>query len=340
MVGALAARPDVDITGYVLSARTSARQLAAVVSRYGVGVDRSSVPATLCHLAWGFSDRPKLRRLTVDADVVHGTNYTAPPVSARLITVQDLGLVTRPEWCRRSVRRMVPALRRAVDRGAHLHVTTRTTAAEVAKILGAEPSRTHVVPVGVPSVGAGDGAAARRLVGANRYVLALGTTEPRKNISTLPTAMTGLPTDIKLVVAGPEGTDEARLCQSVRSCGLGERFVRLTRVNSQLRADLLHGAAALAYPSLLEGFGLPPLEAAAAGIPVVATAVGALPELLGPETPLAPPGDLQRFARLLAEVASEPPQSCHAVQARIAELTWPRAAERLLDVYSRIMAGG
>ena len=337
LVGALADRSDVSVAGYVLSARATAPEVAAVASRLGLAVRRSRLPARLCHLGWAHSDRPALSRLVGGADLVHGTNYSAPPARRRLITAPDLTPVTHPQWCSPAVRGVGDALRRAVRRGAHLHVATHAVAGQAAEVLGVPRQLVHVVPVGIRAAGPGDGAAARRLVGAERFVLALGATEPRKGLTCLPPAVARLPADIRLVVAGPPGRHEAALDAAVESSGISERFLRLTEVDEARKADLLAGATVLAYPSLLEGFGMPPLEAAASGTPVVATAVGALPELLEPEVRLVPAGDAEAFAERLAEAVAEPLPVPPAVLARIAGLTWASAAEQLVGVY-RIIA--
>ena len=340
MVEALAARADVDAAGYVLSARATARQVEEAGSRLGIDVALSRAPAGICHRCWARADRPALSRLVGDADVVHGINYTAPPGDRRLITVHDLSPVTHPQWCSAAVKRMGAALIRAVERGTHVHVTTQATAAAAADRLGAPPSRLHVVPIGLRAVAPGDAAAARRVVGAERFVLALGTTEARKGLLALPPAIAGLPADVKLVVAGPVGGDEAALAAAVENCGASGRFVRLVDVDDKRKADLLHGATVLAYPSLMEGFGLPPLEAALAGTPVVATAVGALPDLLEPEIELVPDADRDAFADRLAAAVAEPRPVPPQVQTRIARLTWTRAAQQMVDVYRAVIDAG
>ena len=337
LVDALADRSDVSVAGYVLSARAMTREVTTVASRLGLVVRRSRLPARLCHLGWALSDRPALRRLVRGADLVHGTNYSAPPGLRRLITAPDLSPVTHPQWCSPAVRGVADALRRAVRRGAHLHVPTQGAAVHAAEVLDMPRERVHVVPVGIRAAKPGDGAAARRLVGSERYVLALGATEPRKGLTCLPPAVARLPADVRLVMAGPRGRHEAALDAAVESSGISKRFLRLTEVDEARKADLLAGATVLAYPSLLEGFGMPPLEAAAAGTPVVATAVGALAELLEPEVRLVPAGDAEAFAERLAEVVAEPLPAPAPVLARIAGLTWARAAEQLVGVY-RIIA--
>ena len=359
LVGALRDEPGVEPSGYVLSGR------ARRVPDCGVAVrHRRCWPAGLCHLIWSLPVPaavawPSARGLAPPADLVHGTNYTVPlgPIP-RLVTVHDLTPVTDPQWCPPGVRRMGRALRRAVATGAHVHVTSQAVAADAPALLGADPDRVHVVPVGLAEVGPGDAAAARRLVGDGRYVLALGATEPRKGLAGLPAAVAGLDSDVRLVVAGPAGADEAALAAAADAAGLGRRYVRLEAVDGAVRAGLLRGAAAVAYPSLQEGFGLVPLESVSVGVPVVAAAVGALPELLGDEIPLIPPGDDQALAAGLAaalessqalsvaaalepaealESAAEAPSA--VLRERLAGLAWPRVAAQMAAVYRRVING-
>ncbi len=339
LLGALREEPGVEPSGYVLSGR------ARRAPDCGMAVRHVRWPAGLCHLIWAapwpaLAGRPSAAGLTLPADLVHGTNYTVPPgQTPRLVTVHDLTPVTDPQWCPPSVRRMGRALIRAVACGAHIHVTSRATAAAAAAVLGADPDRVHVVPVGVAEVGPGDEAAARRLVGAGRYVLALGAVEPRKNLTGLPAALAGLDDDVKLVVAGPSGSDEAPLAAAAAAAGLGRRFVRLEAVDGAVRAGLLRGAAAVVYPSRREGFGLVPLEAVSVGVPVVASAVGALPELLGDEIPLIPPGDSPALAAGLAAALESPAAPSAAMRDRVADLAWPRVAAQMAAVYRRVANG-
>ncbi len=110
---------------------------------------------------------------------------------------------------------------------------------------------------------------------------------------------------MSLVVAGPDGWGVDDFDRAVARATHGARIVRLGWVGPDQRAALLRGATALAYPSRYEGFGLPPLEAMAAGVPVVATDAGALPEVLGDAADLVPVGaDLAPAARADALAAA------------------------------------
>lgn len=333
LTAALRQRRDVEPSGYILSRRGSRH--AGLYP--GLALRHSRIPARLCHKAWARLDWPSARSISLPAALIHGTNYTVPPARLpRLVSVYDLTLITHPHWCRSEVRAMAPALRRAVARGAHVHVSSRSSALQASEVLAADPERIHLVALGLEPISGADPEAARRLVGADRYVLALGTTEPRKALTVLPGIIAETRADVRLVVAGPAGSAEPQLLAAVRNSGLGDRFVRLPTVSAATRGDLLSGAAVLAYPSLVEGFGLPPLEAASVGTAVVANSVGALPELIGDEIELIDPGDAAAYAAALVESLQTPVTPSADLQQRLAELDWARSAEAMSALYHRI----
>src|SRR5690606_6091292 len=99
----------------------------------------------------------------------------------------------------------------------------------------------------------------------------------------------------------------------------------------QQRADLLHGAAVYAYPSVYEGFGLPPLEAMSAGVPVVATRAGAVPEVVGDAAELVEPDDQEALAGAMVRVLTDQPLRARLVEAGRANLRrfdWDITADR------------
>ena len=139
--------------------------------------------------------------------------------------------------------------------------------------------------------------------GTGRYCLAIGTAEPRKDLPGLVRAFAAVAArhaDVALVLAGPEGwgEDELQACAG-GVAGPRSRIARTGWVEPLELAALLRGAHVLAYPSRYEGFGFPPLQAMQAGVPVVATAVGSLPEVLGDGALLVEPGDQDGLAGAL-----------------------------------------
>ena len=122
-----------------------------------------------------------------------------------------------------------------------------------------------------------DPARGRSLARAERYVLALGTIEPRKDLPGLVTAFDAVAAevpDVDLVVAGADGWGVDAFEAALRNAARRERIHRLGEVSDRDRDDLLAGAAVLAYPSLYEGFGMPPLEAMSLDVPVVSSDAG------------------------------------------------------------------
>ncbi|HEX2064563.1 MAG TPA: glycosyltransferase, partial [Acidimicrobiales bacterium] len=146
---------------------------------------------------------------------------------------------------------------------------------------------------------AGDAEWGRRLAGADRYILALGTVEPRKDLPALVRSfdlVASRDAGAHLVVAGPDGWGLEAFGAAVAAARHRSRIRRLGYVSGPEKAALLAGASVFAFPSIYEGFGLPALEAMAAAVPVVATAGGALPEVLGDGAVLVPVGDVEAMA--------------------------------------------
>jgi alpha-1,3-rhamnosyl/mannosyltransferase len=176
--------------------------------------------------------------------------------------------------------------------------------------------------------------------GTERYVLALGTVEPRKDLPGLVTAFDRMAGDhgpVALVLAGGAGWGDDALSRAVAGSPFSGRIVRLGYVADEALPGVLAGAAVLAYPSVYEGFGFPPLEAMAAGVPVVATAVGAIPEVAGDGALLVPPGDIDALADGLARVLSGGELAGDLIRrgrARAAEFTWEKCGRGLAALYA------
>jgi glycosyltransferase involved in cell wall biosynthesis len=350
---ALSARPDVEAYGYALSSRgrTSLREVlpAGVTSGW-------SVPARPLLWLWARSDLVSgelIMDLDGGVDVVHGTNYVVPPTrrAARVVSVHDLTCVRYPELCTRATLRYPALIRRALATGAWVHTGSDYVAAEICEAFGADPTRVRAVPHGLTLPGdasdataPGSGADAGRdlaaaLTGCERYVLTLGTVEPRKDHPLLVRAwdrVADAHPDVGLVIAGPDGWGAAALGSAIAAARHGERIGRAGYVEGPLRHGLLAGAAAFAFPSVYEGFGLPPLEAMDAGVPVVATAAGAVPEVCGDAALIVPVGDEAALADALAAVLDG--GGCAATlvargRARAAQYTWARCAHGLVALY-------
>jgi glycosyltransferase involved in cell wall biosynthesis len=329
LMGALADRDDVDLRGWILTARGSRPDV-------DIPVRHSRVPAAVAIRGWSHSSLPPGRLVTGAADVVHGTNFLAPPSSSSVISLQDMTPLIHPEWCDPAVAAMAGPVRRAVRNGATLHVSSEFVRQEALAEFAIDEERVRLVHHAVPPLVGGSEELGRRLAGG-RYLLVLGRVEKRKNVALAVDALHELPTDIRLVVAGPPGNDseavDAAIARHPR-----ERVVRLPTVSNHDRTSLVAGAEALLWPSLYEGFALPPLEALSVGTPIVATAVGALPELVGDRVGLVTPGDESAFVAATSAVVGAPPEVPTGLRTRINARTWADTASAMVEIY-RDVAG-
>jgi glycosyltransferase involved in cell wall biosynthesis len=309
----------------------------------GIDVSRRAMPARPLHLAWGRTEQPSLEWFVGPADVVHGTNFVVPPTrrAARIMTVHDLTTVRFPELCDRPTLAYPRLIGRALERGAWVHTPSAFVASEVVDAFGADPERVRAVHSGVPPLPAPDTGVPGRYLpeGTSRYVLAVGTAEPRKDLPGLVRAfdeLAGDRRDLALVLSGPDGWGTEALARAIGESAFRSRVVRTGWVDDATLSGLFHGAAVLAYPSVYEGFGFPPLQAMAAGVPVVASRAGALPEVLGDAASLVPVGDTDALADALAG-ALDSEELRAGMVARGADqagrFTWDRCAEGLDGLY-------
>lgn len=263
--------------------------------------------------------------------MVHGTNFLGPPEPTTVLSIQDLTPLTRPDLTTPTVAAKAQAIRRALKAGAWAHTSCFLIAEELQTIVPTE--RLQVVhhglaPALTPQPGAG-----RAISGLDRYVVTVGTTERRKRVSKLVEIMADLPADLGLVIIGPPGNQEATVQETIARHGLGSRVRRLTKLDDQERTDVIADSAALALASEYEGFAFTPLEALQLNVPIAATAVGALPELIGDLIPLAEPnGDtLGELLIAACEQTSVPTE----IGQRLKELTWDRSAAGMVDLYRK-----
>jgi glycosyltransferase involved in cell wall biosynthesis len=353
LLRALGASGAVDVAAFALSLRGRGRLAGAVPPGVAVlggsGGGGRPMPAGLLTRWWARSPSwPPLEAFVgghdADAvDVVHGTNYVVPPSrgAAEVVTVYDLTSVRFPELCTPASLRYPRLVQRAVDRGAWVHVLATAIGDEVVELLGVDRDRVRVVPSGVDPPTAGDAAAGRRIAGHERYVLFVGTAEPRKRLPDLvrafdDDAVAGARPGLGLVIAGPDGWGTGELVETMDAARHGRAIRRIGWVDEATRADLLAGASVVAVPSVYEGFGYPPLEAMAAGVPVVATSVGSLPEVLGDAADLVPPADVDALAAAIARVLDDDAHRAALVErgrARAASFSWEQCAKAMVALY-------
>jgi glycosyltransferase involved in cell wall biosynthesis len=241
------------------------------VFRKGNCPEVRKAPAGARLLAWPIPSRAMnflgpvlpVDRALGGCDLFHHTNFQMAPVARstpEVITLHDLAFLREPElYTPRMVNELTRLVRRAVDRCAAFCVPSEAVASDCRELLGLD--RIFVTPLGVAANLNADFEPPDR-----PYILMLGTLEPRKNHLRVLRAFAELDVDVDLHLVGGRGW----MCDDVLE--LAERTPRVTWSGHLSEPDLrreLAGAQALVYPSLLEGFGLPVLEANAAGIPAL-----------------------------------------------------------------------
>jgi len=348
ILDAMQSAPGMRLVPYSLSLRARAGGIPGLSrpapgpSPLPAGTRQLPFPAGPAIAAWGRIDQPSAERWLAPAAVVHGTNFVVPPVrgAAAVVTVHDLTFARFPDMVTAEVRRMVPALRRAVERGAWVHTPSQYIAAEAKEILRTD--RIVAVPHGVPRI-ALPPSPLGGLIGDSQFILSMGTLEPRKNVARLVAAfgpVAAAHPGLQLLLAGADGPAKPAVlaARAALPPTIQKRVHVAGYVDERMRATLLSRASVFAYPSLYEGFGFPVIEAMAAGTPVVAGHAGAIPEVAGDGALLVDPTDVDAIAEGLTMVLDDPALAERLVRAgrkQAAGYTWRRSAAGLNDLYHR-----
>ena len=284
----------------------------------GIDVELRTWPLPFSHAlrtAWSAAGRPAAERLLGAFDVLHFSDWMYPPQRAgvRATTVHDLVPLHHPEWTTPRTRSMHGRkYRNAAATCDAIFVNSAFTGRDVERTLGVAAERIHVARPAPKAVFRPDGPAAD--LGAP-YVLTVATLEPRKNLQVLVEAHRLLGGELALAVVGAEGWGEQPLLD-----GAGIR--RLGFVTDDELARLYRGAAAVAYPSRFEGFGIPVIEAMACGVPVVVSSHESLDEASGDAALRADPDDPGAWAAALERAVAERERIAALGLAHAGSLSW------------------
>jgi glycosyltransferase involved in cell wall biosynthesis len=337
MARALTARDDVGLVG--VAARH--RRPAPAPWRPPIDVRQLPLPRPALYESWHRLRRPSVERAVGPVDVIHATTMAVPPRSRPLVlTIHDLGFVRNPDhFTARGLRFFRRGLSLAL-RDADLVLCSSRATMHDCREAGFGPERLRHVPLGV-TVGPVTRDAVERVLahyGLHRpYVLWTGTIEPRKNLRALLRAFALVSDKAELVLAGPAGWKED-IQPLVREAS---RVHTLGFVPPDDLAALYGGARVFCWPSLLEGFGLPVLEAMAAGTPVVTSKDTSTEEIARGAGVVVDPRDVGAIASALDAVLSDDALAqrlSQAGRARAAEYTWQRCARLVADAYHEVAA--
>lgn len=290
------------------------------------------------------------------AEITHFFNYIVPPCVSgkKIVTVHDMVYKTFPETVRGRTRYMLETgLKRSLKRADRIVTDSQFSKAEIIRYFPQYADKIRVVYCGVdtdrfhPVTDQRQIQQVREKFGLDRpYFLYLGTLEPRKNLERLMEAYHQFAAAMEeppyLVLAGGKGWLDAGIYQQVQRLQLEKNVLFTEYVPGEEICPLMCGALAFVFPSIYEGFGMPPLEAMACGVPVLTTHAASLPEVVGDAAVITDPYDAASMAEGLARLYTDQTlrqQLREAGLKRAALFSWENSARQLYEVYREVCNG-
>jgi glycosyltransferase involved in cell wall biosynthesis len=286
-------------------------------------------------------------------DVLH-VQYVGPPFhrGRLVVTIHDLAFLrvprSFPPLQALRLRWQIPLNAR---RAAAVVTPSQHSRRDLRNAYGIPEDRIAVIPAAVDSdlVPVRDPAALAAVRGelgiAHRYLLTLGRLNARKNLLGVLRAFErvrpALDEPAQLVIAGPRDYRADQLDRAIAASPCRKDVLRVGQVSAGTLPALLSGASAFVYPSFFEGFGFPPLEAMACGVPVICSAVTSLPEVVGDAALTVDPSRVDEIADAMRALLNDPALRAALVERgarRVRHFSWRTTAERTLDVYRRALA--
>ena len=282
-------------------------------------------------------------------DLFHGTNYEVPFWSRRptVVTIHDLSMmllsgVHRDELISRS-RWRLPFM---VKRASRIITPSNSIKKEVCEAFKIPPDKVAVTPEAPRPVfrRREDPELLRRLGIEGDFILFVGTIEPRKNLRRLVTAfeqmLRNTTLSAKLVIAGGKGWMMDSFVSFIEEQGVADRVCLTGYLQDEDLCSLYSACTAFIYPSLYEGFGLPPLEAMACGAPVITSRTPALMETVGSAARLVDPESVDDIAQAMTDLLSDSKAREHYAElgkTHVKNFSWEKTALKTLEVYREVL---
>ncbi len=290
---------------------------------------------------------------TIKADLYHEPNFLAYKSNLpTIITVHDLSWIKYPEVHPASrVQEMNRFFESGVKRANHIVTDAEFIRQEFIQHFNYPADRITAIPLGVSesfssySQEETSATLIKNNLKHSKYILAVGTLEPRKNLTVAIDAFLLLPKELRqqypLVIAGSKGWLLEGLEKKINSLIKHGEIRLIGYVHQDELPHVIAGALTLVFPSIYEGFGLPPLEAMACGVPVIASNSSSIPEVVGDTGILLNSNDTQGFADAMQSLIEDPQRRAILSQKaleRSKQFTWEKCALSTLEVYKKVLA--
>jgi glycosyltransferase involved in cell wall biosynthesis len=308
---------------------------------------RIRMPNKLLNVFWAYTPLPPVESFIGPVDIFHSPNFQLAPArtGASVLTVHDLVFYLHPEMAiPSSVRHYKPRIHHYFKRADMVVADSKATARDIVEHLDFPEDRIAVIYPGAITM---EEASRERIETMksryaieNDYILFVSCLEPRKNLARLFKAFdrSGLHDQYQLVLAGPKGWHFRELEVLWNSLDSRSRIRWLDYVPGEELSALYSGAAFFVYPSLVEGFGLPILEAMSVGCPVLTSDVSSMPEVAGEAALYVDPLDVDSIIDGLIQLASDSTlreRLSRDGRERVKLFTWDKMAKSMLGIYER-----
>jgi len=292
-----------------------------------------------------------------EIELYHSPCFALPAVKTtkwRVATVHDVVFRTHPELVASGLRDYLDRwTEHSLEVADAVITVSEFSKSEIVRAYGTPGEKVHVIPNGVEDrfrrrySKHAERELRQKLGLSGRFVLYVGSLEPKKNISRLLKAFamvlrSARAEGLRLVLAGGRGGQEYDVDAEIERAGIGKHVMVIGYLPDAEIPVLMRAAALFVYPSLYEGFGLPPLEAMACGTPVVVSNSSSLPEVVGDAALIAPAEETDRLAEAVERGLFDKAVRKTLVRkglGRVLPYTWSRAAEQTLEVYEMVAEG-
>ncbi len=308
------------------------------------------VPGRFVQKSWKTINWPPFDWFAGPADVYHFPNFIRPPLTRgkSVVTLHDTSFLRYPETTeRKNLKYLTAQIRKTVDQSDAIITDSLFSAREIEALLNVDKKKVFPIWPGIsPEIRRSSGSQVtdvrKKLQLDKPYLLTVGTLEPRKNTTFLVDVFERMTNfDGDLVIAGMRGWKYEPIFERIKESKCANRIKHLEYVEDDVLCSLYSGAELFVFPSLYEGFGFPPLEAMACGTPVVSSAGGSLPEVLGDAAEIIKDYDADAWTSAIDNLLGNSGRKGNLVKqglARAAQYKWKDTAQKTWDVYKCVSA--